>query len=84
MRAAPAGVQPLIAVRQGADLARGRPLLGSARGLLNATDSVGKLRAHTLDRFEQILEVDFSDNIDIDAQVVNNEAVIAVYHSRGS
>jgi NADPH2:quinone reductase len=46
---------------------------------LNQPDPAGAIRAHAPDGVDRIIEVAFSDNIDLDAAVVKNQAVIAAY-----
>jgi NADPH:quinone reductase len=49
---------------------------------LDNTDPVTAIRAHAPDGVDRIVDVAFSDNADLDAAVVTNEAVIAAYASR--
>jgi NADPH2:quinone reductase len=49
---------------------------------LDQPDSAGAIRAHAPDGVDRIVEVAFSDNVDLDAAVVKNNAVIAAYASR--
>jgi len=50
---------------------------------LDQPDPVGLIRAHAPDGVDRIIEVAFSDNIDLDAAVAKNDTVIAAYASRG-
>ena len=50
---------------------------------LDQPDPVGAIRAHAPDGVDRIVEVAFSDNIDLDAGVAKSHAVIAAYASRG-
>ena len=49
---------------------------------LDDTDPAAAIRAHARDGVDRIVDVGFSDNADLDAAVVANEAVIATYASR--
>jgi len=46
---------------------------------LEETDAAGAIRAHAPDGVDRILEVAFSDNVDLDAAVIKNQGVIAAY-----
>jgi NADPH2:quinone reductase len=49
---------------------------------LDDDDPAGAIRRHAPDGVDRIVEVAFSDNIDVDAAVVANNGVIATYSSR--
>jgi NADPH:quinone reductase len=49
---------------------------------LDNTDPAAAIREHAPDGVDRIVDVAFSDNADLDAAVVANEAVIAAYASR--
>jgi NADPH2:quinone reductase len=49
---------------------------------LDQPDRVDTIRKHAPDGVDRIVEVSFSDNIDLDAQVAKNQAVIAAYATR--
>lgn len=49
---------------------------------LDQPDPAGAIRAHASDGVDRIIEVAFSDNADLDAAVVKNQAVIAAYATR--
>jgi NADPH2:quinone reductase len=49
---------------------------------LDHTDTPSEIRHHAPDGVDRIVEVDFSDNAELDAAVVANGAVIAAYASR--
>jgi NADPH:quinone reductase len=49
---------------------------------LDDTDPAAAIREHAPDGVDRIVDVGFSDNADLDAAVVANEAVIAAYASR--
>jgi NADPH:quinone reductase len=50
---------------------------------LDQPDPVGAIRANAPDGVDRIIEVAFSDNIDLDAAVAKNNTVIAAYATRG-
>jgi len=49
---------------------------------LDEPDPAGAIRAHAPHGVDRIIEVAFSDNIDLDAAVAKNQAVIAAYATR--
>jgi NADPH:quinone reductase len=49
---------------------------------LDAADPAAVIRDHAPDGVDRIVEVGLSDNADLDAKVVANDAVIAAYASR--
>jgi NADPH:quinone reductase len=49
---------------------------------LDAPDPVRAIRTHAPDGVDRIVEVAFSDNVDLDAAVAKNQTVIAAYASR--
>jgi NADPH2:quinone reductase len=49
---------------------------------LDQPDPAGAIRAHAPDGVDRIVEVAFSDNIDLDAAVVGDQGVIAAYATR--
>lgn len=49
---------------------------------LDSPDPAGAIREHAPDGVDRIIEVAFSDNIDLDAAVARNGAVIAAYATR--
>lgn len=49
---------------------------------LDHPDAASEIRHHARDGVDRIVEVDFSDNADLDTAVVANNAVIAAYASR--
>ncbi|MBV8346832.1 MAG: NADPH:quinone reductase [Mycolicibacterium sp.] len=56
-------------------------LIGAAVALDNP-DAASAIRDHAPDGVDRIVEVDFSDNADLDVAVVANGAVVAAYASR--
>jgi NADPH:quinone reductase len=49
---------------------------------LDQTDAAAEIRDHAADGVDRIVEVDFSDNAELDTAIVANGAVIAAYASR--
>ena len=49
---------------------------------LDRADPAAGVRAHAPDGVDRIVEVSFSDNVDLDAAVAGNETVIAAYATR--
>ena len=76
------GATVVSTVRRSTDLAR---LTGpaTARAVsLDSTDPVAAISEHAPDGVDRIVEVGFSDNVDLDAAVARNGAVIAAYATR--
>jgi NADPH:quinone reductase len=76
------GATVITTVRRTADLSL---LAGPAMAraiALDQPDPVAAIRAHAPDGVDRIIEVAFSDNIDLDAAVTRNGAVIAAYATR--
>lgn len=46
---------------------------------LDGPDPVAAIRAHALDGVDRIIEVSFAENVDLDAAVARNQAVISAY-----
>jgi NADPH2:quinone reductase len=76
------GATVIGTVRQDSDLARIKLASITGAVALDGPDPATAIRAHAPDGVDRIIEVDFSDNIEIDAQVVKNQAVIAAYSTR--
>jgi len=51
---------------------------------LDVVDPVGEIRTHAPEGVDRVVEVAFSDNVDLDAAVVRNGAVIAAYATRAA
>jgi NADPH:quinone reductase len=77
------GATVIGTVRRSDDLKRVPTAAVAHTVALDQPDPVGLIRAHAPDGVDRIIEVAFSDNIDLDAAVAKNEAVIAAYASRG-
>lgn len=55
----------------------------SAAVALDTAGPAAAIREHAADGVDRIIEVSLSDNVDLDAAVVKNQAVIAAYATRG-
>ena len=69
-------------VRRKADLEHMSPAMTHAVAL-DHPDPAGAIRAFAVEGVDRIIEVSFSDNVDLDAAVLKNNGVIAAYASRG-
>jgi NADPH2:quinone reductase len=69
-------------VLRGADLAKAKSPSLAQVVALDQQDRVDAIRAYAPDGVDRIVEVSFSDNVDLDAQVAKNQAVIAAYATR--
>jgi len=58
------------------------PAAVAAAVALDAPDPAAAIREHAADGVDRIIEVSLSDNVDLDAAVVKNQAVIAAYATR--
>jgi NADPH2:quinone reductase len=77
-----AGADVLVTVRRGGDLTG---LSGRAMALavaLDQPDPAQAIRGFAPDGVDRIVEVAFSENVDLDAAVARNNAVIAAYATR--
>jgi NADPH2:quinone reductase len=75
------GAKVIGTVRRKADLERLSPAMTHAMAL-DHPDPAGAIRALAVDGVDRIIEVSFSDNIDLDAAVLKNNGIIAAYASR--
>jgi NADPH2:quinone reductase len=76
------GATVLATVRHSKDLDRVDPSVVSHAVALDQDDPATALRAHAPQGVHRIVEVALSDNADLDAAVVANDAVIAAYATR--
>jgi NADPH:quinone reductase len=76
------GAKVIGTVRRSADLERVSPGVAHAVALDNA-DPADAIRAHAVDGVDRVIEVSFSDNVDLDAAVLKNNGIIAAYATRG-
>jgi NADPH:quinone reductase len=77
------GATVIGTVRKHADLARVNATAVKQAVWLDGTNPIGAVRSHAPEGVDRIIEVAFSDNVELDAAVVRNEAVIAAYATRG-
>jgi NADPH2:quinone reductase len=76
------GATVIGTVRQHADLPRINASAVAHPVALDLPDPADAIRAHAPDGVDRIIEVAFSDNIDLDAAVAKNQTVIAAYATR--
>ena len=76
------GATVVSTVRRSADIARLTGPAATRAVALDSTDPIGAIREHAPDGVDRIIEVGFSDNVDLDAAVARNGAVIAAYATR--
>jgi NADPH:quinone reductase len=69
-------------VRHGSDLERVNASAVAHAVALDQPEPAGAIRAHAPEGVDRIVEVAFSDNVDLDAAVARNQAVIAAYATR--
>jgi NADPH:quinone reductase len=77
------GATVIGTVRRRSDLQRVRVLPLSHAVALDADDPAGEIRSAAPGGVDRIIEVSFSDNVDLDAAVANVGTVIAAYSTRG-
>jgi NADPH:quinone reductase len=75
------GATVIGTVRRGADVAKVTLPVAQVVAL-DQQDRVDAIRIYAPDGVDRIIEVSFSDNVDLDAQVAKNQAVIATYATR--
>jgi len=76
------GATVIGTVRKHADLELANAAAVSHLVALDEADPAGAVRSYAPDGVDRIVEVAFSDNIDLDAAVVRNQTVIAAYATR--
>jgi NADPH2:quinone reductase len=76
------GATVIGTVLRGADLAKVKTSSLAQVVALDQQDPVNAIRDYAPDGVDRIVEVSFSDNVDLDAQVGKNQAVIAAYATR--
>ena len=76
------GAEVIGTVRHTGDLDMIDPSVVSHAVALDQPDPVGAIREHAPNGIDRIVEVSLSDNADIDAAVVANDAIISAYASR--
>jgi NADPH:quinone reductase len=77
-----AGATVIGTVRQHGDLERANASANAHVVALDEPDPAGAIRAYAPGGVDRIVEVAFSDNVDLDAAVAKNQAVIAAYATR--
>jgi NADPH2:quinone reductase len=77
------GATVIGTVRRSVDLERVGTAALAYTVALDQPDPAGVIRAHAPGGVDRIIEVAFSDNIDLDAAVAKNNTVIAAYATRG-
>jgi NADPH:quinone reductase len=75
------GARVIGTVRRSADLERVSRSIAHAVALDQA-DPADAIRAHAVDGVDRVVEVSFSDNVDLDAAVLKNDGIIAAYATR--
>jgi NADPH:quinone reductase len=76
------GATVVSTVRRTADLAQLTGPAADRAVALDVGDSAQAIREHAPNGVDRIIEVAFSDNVDLDAAVAANDAVIAAYATR--
>jgi NADPH:quinone reductase len=76
------GASVIGTVRRSDDLAQVNRSAVAHTVALDQPDPAAAIRAHAPDGVDRIIEVAFSDNIDLDAAVARNDTVIAAYATR--
>lgn len=76
------GATVVSTVRRRSDLAKLTLRLADRAISLDEPDAEQQIRRHAPSGVDRIIEVAFSDNIDLDARIASNGAVIAAYASR--
>jgi NADPH2:quinone reductase len=76
------GATVIGTVRTTADLPRATSPALSHAVALDRPETVDTIRGYAPDGIDRIIEVAFSDNVDLDAAVAKNQAVIAAYATR--
>lgn len=76
------GAEVIATVRRRGDIEAVDPTVATHVVALDTPDPAAQVRGHAPDGVDRVIEVAFSDNIDFDAAVVANNAVIAAYGTR--
>lgn len=75
------GAKVIGTVRTSDDLKRVSPVITHAMAL-DHPDPAGAIRALAVGGIDRVIEVSFSDNIDLDAAVLKNNGIVAAYATR--
>jgi len=76
------GAEVIATVRRSSDIEAVDPTVATHVVALDQPDPARQIRGHAPDGVDRVVEVAFSDNVDLDAAVAANNAVIAVYGTR--
>src|SRR3954452_9961461 len=76
------GAEVIATVRRSSDIEAVDTTVARHVVALDQPDPAGQVRAHAPDGVDRVIEVAFSDNVDLDATVAANNAVIAAYGTR--
>jgi NADPH:quinone reductase len=76
------GAEVVGTVRRSSDIDAVDPNVATHVVALDRPDPAGRIRAHARDGVDRVVEVAFSDNVELDAAVAANDAVIAAYGTR--
>lgn len=76
------GAEVIATVRRDGDLDAVDPAVAPRVVALDGPDPAAEIRRHAPGGVDRIIEVAFSDNIELDATIVANEAIIAAYGTR--
>jgi NADPH2:quinone reductase len=76
------GAEVVATVRRSGDIEAVDPTVATRVVALDRPDPAGRVREHAPDGVDRVVEVAFSDNVDLDAAVVANEGIIAAYGTR--
>ena len=76
------GAEVIATVRRSRDIEAVDPTVATHVVALDQPDPAGRVRGHAPDGVDRVVEVAFSDNVDLDAAVAANDAVIAAYGTR--
>jgi NADPH2:quinone reductase len=76
------GAEVIATVRRDGDLDAVDPAVAPRVVALDGPDPAAEIRRHAPGGVDRIIEVAFSDNIELDATIVANEAIIAAYSTR--
>lgn len=73
------GAEVIATVRRSGDVGAVAPAVAHHVVALDGSDPAARIREHAPDGVDRIVEVAFSDNVELDAAVVANDAVLAAY-----
>jgi NADPH2:quinone reductase len=76
------GAEVIATVRRSSDVEAVDPTVATHVVALDQPDPAGQVRGHAPGGVDRVIEVAFSDNIDLDAAVAADSAVIAAYGTR--